>query len=236
MATHYSKMTAICYSDSQSWCYINSNPSLSKAEDWAAVDLNAFSLIWFVPTRFWAATFSSSDLMMSWQLADKSTPHLYNLKCLFWSWEDQAIHLVLYLHIHSIYTPLLSFCIDSYPPLYHHHYFCVNVVVLLVTCKTTRSQDIEISTYLATMSSPWQFELLHPLSSYLRHHVWMKQWFSHPAVWGVPQKCKQTVTMWSNGYTLFWNDSYMLFWSPITMLHQQQPVAKQGRGSDSSRS
>ena len=155
-------MMAICYSDPQSQHYIDSNPLLSKAEDWAAVDLNAFSLIWFVPARSWAATFSGSDPVMSWQLADKSTSHLYNLKCLSWSWEDQAIHLVLYLHIHSIYTPLLSLCIDSYLPLYHHHYFCVNVVVLLVTCKTTRSQGIEISTYLATMSGPWHWRMLLP--------------------------------------------------------------------------
>ena len=44
-ATHYSEMMAICYPNPQSQCYINSDPLLSKAEDWAAVDLNAFSLI-----------------------------------------------------------------------------------------------------------------------------------------------------------------------------------------------
>ena len=159
-ATWYSEMTAICYPNSQLQHYIDSNLSLSKAEDWAAVDLNAFSLIWFVSARFWAATFSSNDSAMSWQLADKSTPHLYNLKCLFWSWEDQVICLcVLYLNIHPIHTQL-SLHIDSYPPLYHHHYLCVNVVVLLVTHKTTRSWGIEISTYVAIMSGPWQFELL----------------------------------------------------------------------------
>ena len=93
---------------------------------------------------------------MSWQLADKSTPHLYNLKHLFWSWGDHAIHFcILYLNIHPIYTQL-SFHINSYTPLYHHHYLCVNMVVLLVTHKTTRSWSIEISTYLAITSSPWQ--------------------------------------------------------------------------------
>ena len=98
---------------------------------------------------------------MSWQLADESTPHLYNLKCLFWSWEDQVIHLcVLYLNIHPIHTQL-SLHIDSYPPLYHHHYLSINLVVLLVTHKTTRSWGIEISTYLAIMFSPWQFESLY---------------------------------------------------------------------------
>ena len=44
-ATYYSKIMAICYLNSQLQHYIDSNPSLSKAEDWAAVDLNAFSLI-----------------------------------------------------------------------------------------------------------------------------------------------------------------------------------------------
>ena len=148
-------MTAICYPDSQLQHYINSNLSLSKAEDQAAVDLNAFFLIWFAPARSGAATFSSNDPAMSWQLADESTPHLYNLKCLSWSWEDQAIHLyVLYLNIHPIHTQL-SLHIDSYSPLYCHCYLCINVVVLLVTHKTTRSWGIEISTYLAITSSPW---------------------------------------------------------------------------------
>ena len=147
-------MTATCYSSSQLWCYINSNPSLSKAEDWVAVDLNAFSPIWFVPTSSWAATFSSNNPTMSWQLAGKLTPHLYNSKHLFWSWEDQAIcFCVLYLHIYPIHTQL-SLHIDSYLPLYHHHYLCINVVVLLVTHKTTRTWGIEISSYLAIMSGP----------------------------------------------------------------------------------
>ena len=148
-------MTAICYPDSQLQSYINSDLLLSKAEDWAAVDLNAFSLIWFVLARSWAVTFSSNDSGISWQLADKSTFHLYNLKCLFWFWEDQAFCLgVLYLNIHPIHIQL-SLHIDSYLPLYHHHYLCVNVVVLLVTHKTTRSWGIEISTYLAITSSSW---------------------------------------------------------------------------------
>ena len=139
MATHYSKMMAICYSNSQLWCYINSNLLLSKAKNETAVDLNAFFLIWFVPTRSWEATFSGNNPMMSWQLVDESTSHLYNLKHLFWSWEDQAIHLcVLYLNIHPIHTQS-SLHINSYLPLYHHHYLCINLVVLLVTHKTTRS-------------------------------------------------------------------------------------------------
>ena len=156
----YSEITAIYYPDSQLQCYIDSNLSLSKAEDWAAVDSNAFSLIWFVLTKSWTATFSSNNPVIGWWLADKPTPYIYNLKCLSWSWEDQAIcFCVLYLHIHPIHTQL-SFHTNSYPLLYHHCYFCVNVVILLVTHKTTRSWGIEISTYLAIMFSPWQFELL----------------------------------------------------------------------------
>ena len=157
MATCYSKMMAICYPNSKLWCYIDSNLSLSKAENWAAVGLNAFFLIWFVPARSWAATFSSNDPVMSWWLTDKSTPHLYSLKHLSWSWRDQVICIcVLYLNIHPIHTQFLNLCTNSYLPLYHHHYLCINMVVLLVTHKTTRSQGIEISTYLAITSSPWQ--------------------------------------------------------------------------------
>ena len=63
---------------------------------------------------------------------------------------------VLYLNIHSIHTQL-SFHINSYLPLYHHCYLCVNMVVLIVTHKTTRSQGIEISTYLTITSSPWHY-------------------------------------------------------------------------------
>ena len=126
-ATHYSEMTAICYSDPQLWHYIDSNLLLNKAEDQTAVDLNAFSLIWFVPARSWAATFSSNDLAMSWWLADKSTPHLYNMKCLSWCWEDQAICLcVLYLNIHLIHTQLSLYIIVSTAT---HH--CITITIFV---------------------------------------------------------------------------------------------------------
>ena len=53
--------------------------------------------------------------------------------------------------------------------------------------------------------------------------------------WGqAPLRREVVVTMWSNSYTLFQNDSYMLSQFPITTLHQQQPVTKQGRGLGSS--
>ena len=83
---------------------------------------------------------------MSWWLADESTPHLYNLKCLSWFWENQTIHFCtvspytfytysilkpLYQQLPATISPSLSDNSNHFPSEFLLETPCLNEMTIL---------------------------------------------------------------------------------------------------------